>query len=143
MYSNKIHLEFDSKSINESFARVAVSAFLAQLNPTVEQVNDIKTAVSEAVTNSIIHGYENSEGTIYMDCVIDEKSIYICVEDKGVGIDDIKQAMEPMFTTKSSEERSGMGFVFMEIFMDELEVESKKGEGTVVKMKKYISQNGA
>lgn len=139
MYSNKIHLEFDAKSINEGFARVVAAALATQLNPTIDEVNDIKTAVSEAVTNAIIHGYNGQGGVIYMDMEIDEEGIIIIVEDKGVGIDDLKQAMEPLFTTKESQERSGMGFAFMEMFMDELNVESEKGVGTKVYMKKYIN----
>ncbi|MBE5926702.1 MAG: anti-sigma F factor [Lachnospiraceae bacterium] len=139
MYSNKIHLEFDAKSINEGFARVVAAALATQLNPTIDEVNDIKTAVSEAVTNAIIHGYNGQGGVIYMDMEIDEEGIIIIVEDKGIGIDDLKQAMEPLFTTKGTEERSGMGFAFMEMFMDELNVESEKGVGTKVYMKKYIN----
>lgn len=138
MYSNKIHLEFDAKSINEGFARVVAAALVTQLNPTLDEVNDIKTAVSEAVTNAIIHGYNGKGGIIYMDMEIDEKGISIVIEDKGIGIDNLEQAMEPLFTTKESEERSGMGFAFMEMFMDELNVESEKGVGTKIYMKKYI-----
>lgn len=138
MYSNKIHLEFDAKSINEGFARVVVAALAAQLNPTLDEVNDIKTAVSEAVTNAIIHGYNGQEGVISMDIEVDTEGLSVIIEDKGIGIEDLKQAMTPLFTTKSSEERSGMGFAFMEMFMDELNVESEKGVGTKVYMKKYI-----
>ncbi len=138
MYSNKIHLEFDAKSINEGFARVVAAALATQLNPTLDEVNDIKTAVSEAVTNAIIHGYDGQGGIIYMDMENDEQGISIIIEDKGVGIENLEQAMEPLFTTKESEERSGMGFAFMEMFMDELNVESEKGVGTKIYMKKYI-----
>lgn len=138
MYSNKIHLEFDAKSINEGFARVVAAALATQLNPTLDEVNDIKTAVSEAVTNAIIHGYDGQGGIIYMDMENDEQGISIIIEDKGVGIENLEQAMEPLFTTKKSEERSGMGFAFMEMFMDELNVESEKGAGTKIYMKKYI-----
>lgn len=142
MYKNKVHLEFDAKSINEGLARVVVAAFASQLNPTLEEISDIKTAVSEAVTNAIIHGYDGAEGTVYMDCVMEESSISVTIRDEGVGIDNIKLAMEPLYTTKETEERSGMGFVFMEVFMDELKVESEKGVGTTIFMKKMISNNG-
>lgn len=143
MYSNSFRLEFDANSINEGFARVAVAAFASQLNPTLEEINDIKTAVSEAVTNAIIHGYDGEKGTVVVRSFLKEDSIEIQVEDKGRGIENIEQAMEPMFTTRPMEERSGMGFVFMEIFMDELDVKSEKGVGTTVTMKKIISKNGA
>ena len=139
MRTNRMQIQFDAKSINEGFARVVAAALATQLNPTIDEVNDIKTAVSEAVTNAIIHGYNGQEGVIYMDMEIDEEGIIIIIEDKGIGIDDLKQAMEPLFTTRGSEERSGMGFAFMEMFMDELNVESEKGVGTKVYMKKYIN----
>lgn len=129
-----------SRSINEGFARVAVSSFMTQLNPTLEEVSDVKTAVSEAVTNAIIHGYEEEVHKIKISCRLEGKSIWIEVEDKGKGILDVQKAMEPMFTTKPELERSGMGFAFMEAFMDELEVISKVGEGTTVKMKKEIGK---
>ena len=117
-----------------------VSSITARLNPTIEQLNDIKTAVSEAVTNAVIHGYKNGEGIVAMDIDIDidGNMVIIEIEDKGVGIEDVDKAMEPMYTTRPEDERSGMGFVFMEIFMDELKVESKPGEGTKVTMKKMI-----
>lgn len=140
MYKNKVHLEFDAKSINEGLARVVVAAFSSQLNPTLEEVNDMKTAVSEAVTNAIIHGYNGTEGTVYMDCALEGSVISVTIADKGVGIEDVEMAMKPLYTTKESEERSGMGFVFMEVFMDELKVESEKGAGTTVFMKKKISR---
>ena len=136
---NEMKLEFDSISSNEGFARVAVAAFLTQLDPTLEEVADVKTAVSEAVTNSIIHGYEEKGGTIYMECSYEGQKIKIQVMDKGVGIEDVEQAREPLFTTKGDMERSGMGFVFMEVFMDELEVWSKPGEGTIVTMQKTLN----
>lgn len=138
--TNEMEIIFDSRSINEGFARVAVSSFMTQLNPTLEEVSDVKTAVSEAVTNAIIHGYEEEVHKIKISCRLEGKSIWIEVEDKGKGILDVQKAMEPMFTTKPELERSGMGFAFMEAFMDELEVISKVGEGTTIKMKKEIGK---
>lgn len=138
--TNEMELIFDSRSLNEGFARVSVAAFMTQLNPTLEEVSDVKTAVSEAVTNAVIHGYENEVHKIRLSCQIDGKTIRICVQDEGKGIENVKQAMEPMFTTKPEMERSGMGFAFMEAFMDKLEVESKPGEGTTVIMEKMIGK---
>ena len=140
MNKRMVHIEFDAVSENESLARVVVSSITARLNPTIEQLNDIKTAVSEAVTNAVIHGYKNGEGIVAMDIDIDidGNMVIIEIEDKGVGIEDVDKAMEPMYTTRPEDERSGMGFVFMEIFMDELKVESKPGEGTKLTMKKMI-----
>ncbi|QSZ26486.1 anti-sigma F factor [Aceticella autotrophica] len=138
-YSNKMELKFLSKSQNESFARTVIAAFAAQLDPTIEEIADIKTAVSEAVTNSILHGYENTIGDIILKSEIDGNKIYIEVIDYGKGIDDIKKAMEPLYTSKPDEDRSGMGFTVMQTFMDELEVESTPGKGTTVKMIKYIN----
>ena len=140
MENNKMKLEFIGISSNESFARVAVAAFMTQLNPTLEEVSDVKTAVSEAVTNSIIHGYEKEIGIISIECEIDSTSFLITITDEGCGIEDIKKAMQPMFTTKPEEERSGMGFSFMEAFMDEVNVESKIGIGTTIFMKKIIGK---
>ncbi|WP_167955010.1 anti-sigma F factor [Anaerosporobacter faecicola] len=137
---NAMSLEFDSRSENESFARIVVAAFAAQLNPTIEEIADIKTAVSEAVTNSIIHGYEGKEGKITLSCSIDGNTIHVMVVDHGKGIADIKQAMEPLYTSKPEMERSGMGFAFMEAFMDELEVISTVNEGTTVTMTKTIQE---
>lgn len=134
-----MYLEFDSKSENEGFARVAVAAFIAGLDPTVEEIEDVKTAVSEAVTNCVIHGYKSSQGTIIMECEIHNNEITIVIKDTGVGIADVEKAKEPLYTTCEEEERSGMGFAFMEMFMDSLEVESEPGKGTVVTMKKLIS----
>ena len=136
--ANEMNVEFDSVAKNESFARVIGASFITSTNPTLEEVSDIKTAVSEAVTNAIIHGYEKGAGKIWIRTVVEDRSVYIEVRDKGIGIADVKQAMEPLFTTKPEEERSGMGFSFMEAFMDRLEVESAAGEGTVVKMWKEI-----
>lgn len=133
-------LEFASKSTNESFARVVVAAFAAQLDPTLEELSDIKTAVSEAVTNAIIHGYEYGEGIITVECSIYESIIEIEISDSGKGIGDLKEAMEPFFTSKPNLERSGMGFTVMETFMDSLEVESMEGKGTIIKMSKRIRE---
>ena len=116
--TNEMQLIFDSRSSNESFARVTVAAFMTSLNPTVEEVSDVKTAVSEAVTNAIIHGYESEVHNIYIRCRTEGKTLYLEIEDEGKGIEDVKQAMEPLFTTKPELERSGMGFSFMEAFMD-------------------------
>jgi stage II sporulation protein AB (anti-sigma F factor) len=140
MYTNKMHLEFDSKSENERFARVTAAAFATQLNPIMEEISDLKTAVSEAVTNAIVHGYEGKEGTIFMDAEITGQMITITIRDEGVGIPDIPKAMEPLFTTKPDEERAGMGFMFMEAFMDEVEVHSEVGSGTTVIMRKTIEE---
>lgn len=152
---NEMEISFDAVSVNEGFARVAVAAFVAPLNPTLEELDDIKTAVSEAVTNSIIHGYENlygyggargiphdqikaDPGKVHVYCLLEDDVLHIRVTDRGKGIEDIEKAMEPLFTTKPELERSGMGFAFMEAFMDDLEVESRPGEGTVVRMKKKM-----
>lgn len=140
METNEMVLEFDSKSQNESFARLTVAAFVAELDPTIEEIADIKTAVSEAVTNSIIHGYENGPGKVRMTGKIRGNEVTIEIEDKGVGIEDIGKAMEPLYTTKPELERSGMGFSFMEAFMDELSVTSEPGQGTMVVMKKHIGK---
>lgn len=142
MKENRMKLEFDSVSENEGFARVAVAAFMTQLNPTLEEVSDVKTAVSEAVTNAIIHGYEKKRGTVYLECLLKEEEIEICIQDLGQGIADIRRAMEPLYTSKPELERSGMGFAFMEAFMDELKVESRLGDGTTIHMKKKIGQGG-
>lgn len=141
MKKNHMKLELDAVSENESFARVAVASFFTTLDPTLEEIADIKTAVSEAVTNAIIHGYEEKGGTIFVECSYEERNIQIQVEDKGIGIDDIERAKEPLFTTKGDMERSGMGFVFMEVFMDKLEVWSEPGRGTIITMQKTLSGN--
>ena len=140
MSDNKMSIEFVSKSQNEGFARVAVAAFVAQLDPTIDEINDVKTAVSEAVTNSIIHGYENREdGLVRIEAEINKNEVTIVIIDKGIGIDDIEQAMEPLYTSRPDLERSGMGFTVMETFMDELKVESEKGIGTKVVIKKKFN----
>lgn len=138
VYENEMKLEFSSKSNNESFARIAVAAFVTQLDPTIEELADIKTVVSEAVTNCIIHGYEEKEGIIKMECKLFANSIEIEISDNGKGIEDIEQARQPLYTSKSDLERSGMGFTIMESFMDEMKVESVVGVGTKVTMKKMI-----
>ncbi len=138
--TNEMELVFDSKSVNEGFARVAVAAFMTQLNPTLEEVADVKTAVSEAVTNAIIHGYEKRVNKIRIHCWLMEQTLYIEIEDYGKGMANVEKAMQPLFTTKPELERSGMGFSFMEAFMDGLTVESELGKGTVVKMYKEIGK---
>lgn len=137
-YQNKMQLEILSKSNNEAFARITVAAFAAQLDPTIEEISDIKTAVSEAVTNSIIHGYENKEGIIKIVAYLFENAIRIEISDQGKGIEDIDIAREPLYTTKPDLERSGMGFTIMDSFMDELKIESVVGMGTKVTMEKRI-----
>ena len=138
----QVRLEFDSLSQNEEFARVTAAVFMSRLNPTLEEVDDVKTAVSEAVTNAVIHGYGEGEGRIQMEMTVDwqERSLLVAVRDQGAGIPDIARAREPMFTTDPKCERSGMGFSFMEAFMDEVEVESEPGHGTLVTMKKRIGR---
>lgn len=153
--NNEMSLEFDAFSTNESFARMSVAAFAAMLNPTIEEISDIKTAVSEAVTNAIIHGYENNygyevrggmkyaelsqhPGKIKIKCLIEHEYLHIQIEDTGKGIEDIEKAMEPLYTSKPELERSGMGFAFMEAFMDDLEVDSQVGVGTTIRMIKKI-----
>lgn len=139
MYDNMMRVEFLSKSENESFARVAVASFVSQLDPTVEELTDIKTAVSEAVTNSIIHGYENSkEGIVKIEAYIKDKELTVIIEDQGLGIDDIELAMQPLYTSRPDLERSGMGFTVMDTFMDSLTVESEKNKGTRLIMKKVF-----
>ncbi|WP_370766903.1 anti-sigma F factor [[Ruminococcus] lactaris] len=138
--TNEMEIQFDSKSCNEGFARVAVASFLTQMNPTVEEVADVKTAVSEAVTNAIIHGYEKRQGKIRIFCRILENQFFMEVSDKGKGILNVEEAMQPMYTTKPEEDRSGMGFAFMEAFMDEVKVKSEPEKGTCVRMKKIIGK---
>lgn len=132
---------FESDSRNEAFARTVIAAYVTRLNPTLEELADIKTAVSEAVTNSIIHGYGGRDGEVEMECSIMGNQVEVTIQDHGIGITDIEQAMEPLYTTKPEWERSGMGFAFMEAFMDELEVISEPGKGTKVIMSKRIEQS--
>lgn len=138
--TNEMKLEFDSRSANEAFARVTVASFMTQLNPTLEEVSDVKTAVSEAVTNAIIHGYENHVNKVRIYAGIEGRTLHLEISDWGVGIPDVKKAMEPLYTTRPELERSGMGFSFMEAFMDEVQVESEPGKGTIVRMKKIIGR---
>ncbi|OQB15234.1 MAG: Anti-sigma F factor [Firmicutes bacterium ADurb.Bin193] len=138
-YSNEMKIIFPNKSSNEGFARVAVAAFAAQLDLTVEEMSDIKTAVSEAVTNAIVHGYENLKGYITVECKILDNTIEITVNDSGHGIADVEKARQPLYTSRPELERSGMGFTVMETFMDEVSVTSALGVGTTVTMKKRIS----
>ena len=140
MQGEQMRLEFESRSENEKFARMVVAAFMLKCNPTVEELEDVKTAVSEAVTNAVIHGYNDEIGIIYIEARIEGEELIISVRDEGKGILDVEKAMEPMYTTDTTGERSGMGFSFMEAFMDEVEVESKVGCGTCVTMKKRIGR---
>jgi stage II sporulation protein AB (anti-sigma F factor) len=139
---NEMKIEFDAVSENEAFARIAVSAFVTPLNPTMEEIADIKTAVSEAVTNAIIHGYDGNGkengSKVYIHCLILNDILQVEVTDDGKGIPDIERAMEPLFTTRPDMDRSGMGFAFMEAFMDDLEVISEPGMGTTVLMSKKL-----
>ena len=136
--TNEMTIIFDSRPVNEGLARIAAASFCTQMNPTLEEVADIKTAVSEAVTNCIIHGYEGEVHKIQMNCRRKGQELTVEVIDHGVGIADVSKAMEPLYTTKPEADRSGMGFTFMEAFMDEVLVESQPGQGTTVSMKKNI-----
>ena len=136
--SNEMTIIFDSRPENDGLARVTAAAFCTQLNPTLEEVADLKTAVSEAVTNCIIHGYQGEVHKIRMKCVRKERTIYLDIEDDGIGIADVEKAMEPLYTTRADQDRSGMGFTFMEAFMDEVKVTSQVGKGTCVHMSKKI-----
>ncbi len=137
--SNVLEVKFSAKSENESLSRIIVASFAAQLDPTLDELSDIKMAVSEAVTNSIVHGYEENESEfVYMRCEIEDRTLKVVVEDNGDGIENVEQAMQPLYTSKPELERSGMGFSFMENFMDSLDVVSIKGEGTKVVMTKTI-----
>ena len=136
---NHMHLCFDARSNNESFARMAVTAFISEMNPTLEQIADVKTAVSEAVTNAIVHGYSDENKQVEIICDQAGNQLVIMVVDHGVGIEDVEKAMQPFYTSKPEMERSGMGFAFMESFMDDLEVVSEPGKGTVVRMIKKVN----
>ncbi len=137
-----MHLQFSALSQNESFARVTVAAFIAQLDPTMDELTEIKTVVSEAVTNAIIHGYDNNpEGIVYISVKIEDDVIDMTIKDNGQGITDIEEARQPLFTTKPELERSGMGFTIMENFMDEIEVNSIIGEGTEVRLRKHVAKS--
>ncbi|MBQ2696881.1 MAG: anti-sigma F factor [Clostridia bacterium] len=135
---NKMKLEFLSKSVNESFARAAVAAFVSQLDPTLEELADIKTAVSEAVTNAIVHGYGHTEGIVTVSCRLEGQLVTVIIEDKGKGIENVALATQPLYTQSTDRERSGMGFTVMETFMDSMTVESSPEKGTVVTLTKEI-----
>ena len=137
--TNEMHLRFPSKSANESFARSAVAAFVLPLDPTISELADIKTAVSEAVTNAIVHGYRRESGIIYIDVKLcEDKNVVIKIRDKGVGIEDVGLAMQPLYTTAEEEERAGLGFAVMQSFCDSVKVSSKPGKGTTVTLQKRI-----
>lgn len=138
--TNEMELVFYSRPVNEGFARVSVAAFMTQLNPTLEEVSDVKTAVSEAVTNALIHGYDGKVKKIMIRCWIEGQTLYVEIRDEGKGIENVEKAMEPLFTTRPELDRSGMGFAFMEAFMDNVYVESELGKGTLVRMKKTIGK---
>lgn len=138
--TNEMELVFDSRPVNEGFARVSVAAFMTQLNPTLEEVSDVKTAVSEAVTNALIHGYDGKVKKIMIRCWIEGQTLYVEIRDEGKGIENVEKAMEPLFTTRPELDRSGMGFAFMEAFMDNVYVESELGKGTLVRMQKTIGK---
>ena len=141
MNKNEMQVRFGTNSENERLARMVIAAFVLRLNPNIEELADIKTAVSEAVTNSIIHGYPDANGEIVLKSWIIDRMLYIEITDFGLGIGDIEKAMEPMFTTRPDLHRSGMGFAFMEAFMDELKVDSELGKGTRIWMKKKIGSD--
>lgn len=139
---NVMQLEFSALSQNESFARVTVAAFIAQLDPTMDELTEIKTVVSEAVTNAIIHGYDsNPEGVVYISVSIENGFIDMSIKDKGMGITDVEEARQPLFTTKPELERSGMGFTIMENFMDDIEVHSELGKGTEIRLRKHLAKS--
>ncbi|KXG43347.1 anti-sigma F factor [Tepidibacillus infernus] len=139
---NFMRLQFASKSENESFARVAVAAFISQIDPTLDDLNDIKTVVSEAVTNAIIHGYDQEpNGMVEITVLLKDSIVEITIEDQGKGIEDVQEAIQPLFTTKPELERSGMGFTIMENFMDEMKVQSEVGKGTKVILRKELALN--
>lgn len=139
-----MQMQFFALSQNESFARVTVAAFIAQLDPTLDELTEIKTVVSEAVTNAIIHGYEgNPAGIVYINLAIEDGFVDLTIRDEGIGISDIEEARQPLFTTKPELERSGMGFTIMENFMDDIEIESQPGLGTIVRLKKHLALKNA
>jgi stage II sporulation protein AB (anti-sigma F factor) len=139
---NVMNLQFSALSQNESFARVTVAAFIAQLDPTMDELTEIKTVVSEAVTNAIIHGYDNNpNGIVYITVSIEDHFVEMTIKDIGIGIEDVEEARQPLFTTKPDLERSGMGFTIMENFMDEIEVHSQPGSGTEIQLRKHLSKS--
>lgn len=141
---NQMKLQFSALSQNESFARVTVASFIAQLDPTMDELTEIKTVISEAVTNAIIHGYENDpQGVVYIEVMLEEEAVHLKIKDTGKGIDDLEKARMPLYTTKPELERSGMGFTIMENFMDKVEIETEKGKGTTVYLTKHLMKNKA
>ncbi len=141
---NEMHLQFSALSQNESFARVTVASFIAQLDPTLDELTEIKTVVSEAVTNAIIHGYEQrADGIVYITVTLEDGAVKMTIRDEGIGITDLDEARQPLFTTKPELERSGMGFTIMENFMDEVEVISSHNFGTTIHLTKYLSKSNA
>ncbi|CAM3875524.1 anti-sigma F factor [Mesobacillus zeae] len=144
MMKNEMNLQFSALSQNESFARVTVAAFIAQLDPTMDELTEIKTVISEAVTNAIIHGYEGSpDGMVYISVLMEEGKVDIVIRDEGMGISDVEEARQPLYTSKPELERSGMGFTIMENFMDEVEVRSEPGFGTEIRLKKHLTKSKA
>jgi stage II sporulation protein AB (anti-sigma F factor) len=141
---NEMNLQFSALSQNESFARVTVASFIAQLDPTMDELTEIKTVVSEAVTNAIIHGYDNDpSGIVYISATLEDGIVQLTIRDEGIGIVDIEEARQPLYTTKPELERSGMGFTIMENFMDEITVESSETRGTTVRLTKHLSKSKA
>jgi stage II sporulation protein AB (anti-sigma F factor) len=141
---NEMNLQFSALSQNESFARVTVAAFIAQLDPTMDELTELKTVVSEAVTNAIIHGYESdANGMVYISVLLQDGTVEMSIKDEGIGIKDIDEAMQPLYTSKPELERSGMGFTIMENFMDEVQVRSEPGFGTEIRLKKHLSKSKA
>ncbi|MCP3738663.1 anti-sigma F factor [Rossellomorea sp. BNER] len=141
---NEMNIQFSALSQNESFARVTVAAFIAQLDPTMDELTEIKTVVSEAVTNAIIHGYDNNpSGIVYISVLMEEGLIDLTIKDDGMGINDVEEARQPLFTTKPELERSGMGFTIMENFMDDVEIQSQPGTGTIIRLKKHLAKSKA
>lgn len=141
---NEMHLQFSALSQNESFARVTVAAFITQLDPTMDELTEIKTVISEAVTNAIIHGYDSSpDGIVYISVTLDDSVVHVSIKDRGVGIQNIEEARQPLFTSKPELERSGMGFTIMENFMDEIEIESSETNGTTIHLTKHLSKSKA
>ena len=138
--TNHMQMSFDAKSVNEGFARMAVMAFMTDMNPTVDELQDVKTAVSEAVTNAIIHGYNDENRQVELACTKTGKKLTVTITDHGVGIPNVEEARQPFYTTKPEQERSGMGFAFMEAFMDGIDIYSRVGEGTRITMTKYIAR---
>lgn len=141
-WTNELELSFPAKSMNEGLARMTVAAFLTEMNPTISEVDDVKTAVSEAVTNAIVHGYRDENQQVHISCRWRDQLFQVEISDHGIGIEDVQKAREPFFTTRPEENRVGMGFAFMEAFMDEVEIYSKPREGTRVILRKHIGKEG-